>query len=426
MQLYKVRKKYERAIAEGERILKRSALTHAFEAKVHLELAICLDLLGRAAEAQAHRQTADDCLDGCPEGMLGWKVQGEILETQRRFAEAAAAYERALDACPADSGDARDELLIRLGLATFNAGRPDETIEWAERAIAEEVSPKRLYSAHRLAAIATINLERPDDSLYHRRRAYELALEGGSAQEIAESLALIGEIYELRSEFDLADSYCQQAQRLCPDDAHLAFMIQAIILRARGRFDEAVQRMEQAIRVGVLASAFHERRRAAAFKTWLAVYKADAGRLAEAWPDLRDATAELQDDPKLSLTCEAAWIFLLAHQGDRDEVLERATSILSRIDSLAPDLAFRRDALELVGEALFHVGEHDRSESCWTYFLMGTPLPIGEPRAYYYLGMCRLHCGDRPGAARAFRRATSRGIDSHFARLAERQLGDEI
>ena len=211
---------------------------------------------------QAHRQTADDCLDHRPEGMLGWKVEGELFDTQRRFAEAADAYERALDACPANSGDARDELLIRLGLATFNAGRPEETIKWSELAIAEEVGPKRLYSAHRLAAIATINLARLDDSLYHRRRAYELALDGGDAREIADSLALVGELYELRGDFDEADSYCRQAQRICADNAHTASLIQAVIMRARGRTDEAVERMEQAIRAGVVASAFHERRRA--------------------------------------------------------------------------------------------------------------------------------------------------------------------
>jgi len=421
MQLYKVRKQYAMAIEHGRTIIKFRGLTHASESKVHLELAICLDFLGQGADAEAHRRAADDCLDNRPEDALGWMVQGELYDKQKRFAEAAGAYERALDSYPSEDKAVHDQLLVRLTLSTFNAGRPDESIKWAQRAIAGPVRPELLYTAHRMAGVAASNLARLDESHYHRQRTYELALDGGDSKKISDCLASLADIRRLRGDLDQAWSLCQQAETLSPESSRQAVLVQAMILRARGRSGEAAQRMEQALSGGALASVYHERRSQAFLKIWLAVFKAEADRLDEAWPDLRHAIAELGDDPILGLICEAASVRLLAHQGERDEVLRRAEELLSRIDALLPDLNTRRDVLDLLARALFQVGDYERSERCWERFLAATPHPIGEPPAYYYIGECRWHRNDPAGALDAFRRATAPGIDAHFAHLAERR-----
>ena len=48
-------------------------------------------------------------------------------------------------------------------LASFNAGRSDVTITWAERAIAQGVAENRLYQVHRLAGVACSNQGRLDE-----------------------------------------------------------------------------------------------------------------------------------------------------------------------------------------------------------------------------------------------------------------------
>src|SRR5262249_47890458 len=138
MELYKVRKRYEEAIDQGRAILRMSGLEDAFESEVRLELAVCLDFLGRADEAEAERMAAGDCLDGLPDSFLGWLARGKLFDKQLRHAEAAAAYERALEFNPPEHTAGRDDLLIRLALTWFNAGRPQETMKWVERALGED------------------------------------------------------------------------------------------------------------------------------------------------------------------------------------------------------------------------------------------------------------------------------------------------
>src|SRR5262249_11508332 len=66
MELYKVRKRYEEAIDQGRSILRMSGLEQEFESEVRLELAVCLDFLGREEQAKAERMAAEDCLDDRP------------------------------------------------------------------------------------------------------------------------------------------------------------------------------------------------------------------------------------------------------------------------------------------------------------------------------------------------------------------------
>ena len=42
--------------------------------------------------------------------------------------------------------------MLELTLATFNAGRPDETVNWAERVLDSHVEPGFAMTAHRLVA----------------------------------------------------------------------------------------------------------------------------------------------------------------------------------------------------------------------------------------------------------------------------------
>jgi tetratricopeptide (TPR) repeat protein len=421
MELYKVRKRYEEAIDQGRSILRMSGLEQEFESEVRLELAVCLDFLGREEQAEAERMAAEDCLDDRPANDLGWLVQGKFLDKQHRYAEAAEAYERALGLSPSDHAASRDQLLIRLVLAWFNAGRPEETMKWAECILTEDVSEERRFQAHRLAGIASSNLGRLEEARHHRQCAYDLAVTGGDPKKFSDCLAHLADLHRLRGELDRAEALCLEAESLCPDAARAAILIHATVLRARGQLAEAVARMEQASRVGIMASSFHERRIQAALRKEMGAYKTELGRLDEAWDDLAAATGELGEDPKLVLPCEAAWAWLLALRGEREASAQRSELVLQSLDQQPLDASTQLDCLEWVGRAMIVIGDFEQARRCWEQFLATTHPPIAEPVGRYYLGECRRSLGDPAGALEEFRRAMALGIDSHHARLAEQR-----
>ena len=422
MQLYKVRARYEDAIREGEKIIKSGGMSYALESKVHLEVANCFDFLGDAAPAASHRESADECLDNRPEDTLGWSVQGELYEKQKRFTESADSYVRAFELCPSEDKAAQGELLLQLTVITYHGGRPDETVKWAQRAIDLHVRPALVYLAHRIAGAAASNLALFDESLRHRQKAHEMAIQVGEPKQIADCLASLGALQLVKGDFHGAESLCQQAEILGPDSNREHIAIQALIDHSRGLHEAAARRWERALSVGALPDAFNERRAQAILKIWLAVFKADANRLDEARPDLEDAIAELGDERQMGLLCEAASIRLLAHQGQRDAVLGRTQAIMPKIDSLLPNRSAWWDVLEMLGRALFQIGDHERSRQCWDRFLEIPTQPLGLSTAHYFIGECQWLRGDRTAGLDAFHRATESGIDSHFAHLAERRV----
>ena len=125
---------------------------------------------------------------------------------------------------------ARDELLVRLVLASFNAGRPDVTIAWAKRAIAEGVAENQLYQVHRLAGVACSNQGRLDEAQQHHQHAYEIALGQDDTKKIVDCLSTLAEVHRLRGELDCAEALCLKAESLGPATARTAIMIHALVL----------------------------------------------------------------------------------------------------------------------------------------------------------------------------------------------------
>ncbi len=207
-------------------------------------------------ERMAVSDGADDCLDG----FMGWRAQGKVLEKQQRHGEAVRALERALELTAHDNKRGRDELLTWLALASFNAGWPDEAMKWADLAMQEGVEETWLFHVHRVAGIACSNLGRLEDAQRHRQRAYEMAVQQADTVKTSDCLAGLADLHRLRGELDTAATLCLKAESLCPDAAQTAIVYHAIILRAQGRVEEALRRLEQASRVGALTGASGERR----------------------------------------------------------------------------------------------------------------------------------------------------------------------
>jgi tetratricopeptide (TPR) repeat protein len=424
MGLYKVRKRYEEAVNQGRTIVRMGGSEDSFENAVRLELAACLDSLGRSDEAEAERLAASDWLDDHPDRFTDWLARGKLLDKQHRYDESARAYERALELNPPGDAANRDRLLIRLVLTWFHAGRPEEMMIWADRVIDAGVSEGRLYLAHRLAGLACSNLGHMEATQYHYRRAYEIASRVGNLRKTSDCLATLGDLHRLRGELDRAQALCLEAESLCPGSARAAIVTHARVMRARGQLAEALARLEQASRVGLRASSSFEARMQASLRKEMAVYKAELGQHDAAWEDLARATTELgkDGDPKLVLPCEAAWAWLLALRGDRETSVRRSETVLSALDAEPPDASTERDSLELVGRALIVAGEFERARRCWEQFLATAHPPIAGPLGHYYLGECRRSLGDPARALEEYRRATAPRISTHPSRLAEERI----
>jgi Tetratricopeptide repeat len=69
-------------------------------------------------------------------------------------------------------------------------------------------------------------------------------------------------------------------------------------------------------------------------------------------------------------------------------------------------------------------GDLEEAEHCWTRYLDLSPDPVHRPTALYFRGECRLSRGDEAGASADLRWAVAMEIDSHYARLARRRLGE--
>ncbi len=140
MELYKVRKRYQEAVDQGKSILAMKGVNRELEDEVRVEIAVCLDFLGRIDEAAMERMAVADDTDDRPQGFLGWRARGKALEKQHRYEQAVEAYEKAFELSHSVDKAARDELLVRLVLASFNAGKPEVTMAWAN-ARSPRVSP---------------------------------------------------------------------------------------------------------------------------------------------------------------------------------------------------------------------------------------------------------------------------------------------
>jgi tetratricopeptide (TPR) repeat protein len=429
LDLYQAHRRYEEAIAEGRRILKMRVVPTAIRSDTHLRISNCLEALGHTAESQAEWLEAVSYLDRLPRDTDGWFVRGKLFEKQRRYGEAVEAFENTLRSNLFGNTSGRDNTLMKLILATFHAGRAEETLKWAERAISVGVSTTNLYIANRMAGTAAMSLDRYVEAERHHRRAHERAVQARDTKKVAECLASLGEVRYRLGELDRAEAFCREAESLLPEEARHALLVHSHILRTRGRFPEALDRIDRAREVGVLPSPGPERQGQATLRLWKSVTEVDLGRLDEAAADLEQATAELTSHPQLGPLCGAVRVRLLAFRGDRDEAVRRAAALLRLLDTSTLRPSIEWGCLAPLGQGLLEASELELARYCWERFLSSSHPPVTEPAGHYYLGECLRHLGDPSGALEEFRRATGPGIDSHHARLAEqrlRELGPDL
>ena len=412
----------EEAVAAGRALLDSGPKDYN-EVAIRHSLADCLDRLGRPEEAAEARQRAESAFDEDFASLPQWLKRGDRFKAQGLQAEAFEAYERALELVPdrADP-DPRIRIMLKMAVAAFDAGRPAVSARWSWQAIDLGASGTYLKTAHRMAGLALGTHGRLDEAEAHLRRALELAEEGSAdPATVAQCLSQLADNERRRGRLAEAEMFCERVEALGAG-GFLNVMVWSDVLRAQGRFEEALGLHERLDTAGPPAVPEHNRRLRGALTLGIAQIEADLLRWDEAEAHCREARTLLESDPKLRLTIEGIETRIAAGLGRRDEVLAGIDLVESRLSEFPEDRSARIGALASIGRAALLLGDFARAESLWSRHLEAGPDPVARPLGLYYRGEALLGLGRHDDARGCFTRAVVEGIDSHHARLARERL----
>ncbi len=399
-------------------------LFHLAEADTRRRFADCLEALGRPDEADSERREAEACVARAPRNPVQWLLRGKTLERENRYDEATREFEQALKMTPESDRQGRIQCLVHLVLSCHNAGRPADSLDWAEQTIALGATGMFLRTAHRMASIALGNLGRLDEAEEHCQKAHDLAMADGNVGARAEILGSLADIQRKRGRLAEAYQSAEEAAKVDPQATRIAYAVQLSVLREWGRFDEALLMMERHDSSKKVVIPALERRLMAASNLDRSRIEAESGKADDAWIHIQEAVAVLGNDPKLGLKCDgaAAWIF--AARGLAEDSRRVADQVKERLADFEQDPSTQRGALYDLGMAACVRGDHDEGIDCWTRYLGLKPDPVHRPTAFYFRGECRRQLGDRTGAKADYDAAIGLEIDSHYARLARSRRGE--
>jgi|SRR5579864_5453301 len=411
--------------ADVERLC-RAILAHrlpvGLESSTRNRLTDALEGLGRRAEADSERERAELRLEGAPEGALEQLTRAKLLMKRDQHVEAVFELERGLALVAPENRAVQVEFQVQLVMATFHAGRPNETAQWAERAIANGASGPFLSVAHRMAGVAYGNLGDWEAAERHRMRAYELATASGDSEKAAECFVQLADLRRTKGDLVSAEASCRQIISTSAKARRNALTILAEIQRTRGNFEEALEALRQARLAQALVIPALERRSQAVISLTMAWIEAEADQVHNAWNHLQQALSELGEDAKLGLWCDAtaAWVFALLGQTEKAlQILERAET---RDGEFANDRTAQLNFHALLGKAAAALGDFERGKEHWEQFLALGPNRVNLPSGWYFLGESQRQLGDLEAARAAFQEACAFGVESYHAQLAKEKL----
>lgn len=419
--IYLEAKRFDDAVGQCRTILK-CQLKPAVEANIRRRLADCLEAAGKLDAAHAERQQAAERVAEAPDDAEKFLSQARMLEEQGRHAEACAACERGLALIPRWNDAARKAAMVKLALSSYNAGRPDVAIQWAEEAIALKPEPLLRMLAHSTAGLAYSTQGNLETAENHRQQAFLLAAAAGNQDNAARFLVQLADVQMKRGKLVQAAEACEQAAGMSFQARRHARMVQAECLRLWGRLEEARETLEHARRAPGLPVPSAERRAQAVLSLGLAWVTAEENQPETALSHLQQAAAELQQDEKLSLPCEATAAWVLALLNRREEVEQKVAQVEARLPQFVHDRATQGLCCGMLARAIFELKDFERSKGYWERYLSLKPDPAFEPIGLYYLGECHRHLGNVAAAQAKFQQAVNAGIDTHHARLAQSRL----
>jgi tetratricopeptide (TPR) repeat protein len=421
---YQAARRYDEAEALFRSILRDAGkrLDSGFESLLRQHLADTVEALGRGDEARAERELAMARLEGAEETFLSLQARGKLLERQNRHAEAVAAFERALVLSPPGEKAVQVQMMMHLVDSTSHAGRPADTLRWAEAVIGFDPHSHVIPLAHRLAAVASSSLGRFDDAERHARAAVELSR---TPEQRAAAIGLLADYVMRRGDLHEAERLAREAEATCPGKDRMPWIIIAHLERAGDRPEAAIQALETAKARPISHIPAVNRRADATIDKNLAIYQAELGRRDIALDLIARAEAELAGDPKLLVQVVASAALVHALLGERDRSLARIDSAERGRHALAQDGTTQQAVLSLLGWAALAIDEPARAEAFLREFLALRPDPLHLPFAWYHLGGCRRRLGDEAGGREWDARAASTRLGTRWERRARERLATE-
>jgi len=405
---------YRAILRDGE-----GDLDPGFESVLRQHLADTVEAMGRPEEAAAERKQAAASLRDTKETALGLQAQGRLLEREHRYAEAYATFERALALASPNPKAVRSELMMQLVLSSFNAGRPADTVRWAEAVIEYDPQGPVIDMARRMAAVGCSNMGRLDDAERHVRVAIELA---PTAEKRAESLALLGDYVMRRGDLDGAVRIAREADAILPGRKRIPWIIIGVVEKERGRLEEAIRALEHANTIPMGHIPAMNRRATAVIQKDLAILYAELDRADAARALIRQAEPDFAGDSRLSITLDASAALVHALLHERDQSIARIAASEGGRKKLPGDSSTHRGALYLLGKAALVLDDPERCEFFYRAYLELKPDPLYHPCACYHLASCRRRLGDLTGAHELDTKAASTRYGTRWERLARERL----
>lgn len=395
----------EQAEAQFRALLERP-LKGGIAADISRRLADVLEAQGRSEEAA---QVMDCAAAFARRGdnVSSLVAQGTLLKRSHRYADAIGVYEKALTMGRRLPPAVQGEIMVKAGLAAFDAGQPNQTIHWMEQAIALRPQVTFLRSAHNMAGVAYGNQGNFSKSIPHLQQAAFLARQHGLKTEAGRAMAMIVSHLKSQGNISQALAMCAEIER----EGLLSrtyFITKAECLEALGRYPEAYQATSQArgfLEEGHANIPHYRRRQEGVVSLGLARALLLLDKPDEAWDQLQDAVVAFRGDGKLSLWCDATAAWTLAMLGRTEQAQAKMRMIETEMERFPEDRSGRLGCLSSLARTEYALGCWEQSAVRWSAYLNAQPNPVWQPRGWYFLGEALRQLGDAAGAEAAYRQA---------------------
>lgn len=427
---YMAAKEYAAAIAELETALKElgGGVSRTFwswlEARLRRRLAECLEGVGREAEAHEQRGQVFELL-GKGEKDAGWyTLRGQMLADRNQHAEACSAFEEALRLFPTATGvgASRGEILVRLALSSYNAGRPQQAVRYAEEAIAVPVTGVHLSSAHSTAGIGYSTLRELEKAEAHYLAAAQVAQADRRTPSAARYLAMQATVLRKRGELTAALAVCDEAEAIHSEAARTAWGVRQDCYRGRGQWQEARDALQRYRESAAFPSPAAERRTRSVAELGLAWIEIEAERPEFAAHHLQSAATELKHDAKLACWCASSLPVVLAQLGRAEEARAALARARSEARQFQEDQETYSNFLTGAGTAHYYLGEDRAAIEVWDEFLKLHQVPAALPKALYYSGLSQLRLGATERARNLLQRADEMSDENYYSSLSRQEL----
>ena len=387
-------------------------------------LAECLEGSGREEEAREEWGRVFQLM-GRGRKDAGWYLlQGKLLAERQQHAEACAAYEAALAAVPKGrQSNHLGEILVRLAISSYDAGRPADAVRWGESAIAAGVNGVHLSTAHSMAGVGYSSLRNIEKSAEHRQRAYEIARADGRIPEAARYLATLASVLKNQGRISEALAAADEALAMHPSGARMAWLVKAEAYRALGNWDAARDAHRQSREAEGFGKPSAERRAQSTAELGSAWIELEAEQPRVALEHLQRAAAGLKHDSKLAFWCECSTVLALAQLGQGQEAWARLHQLVIPMRQFQSDEESLSNYLSAAGRTLLILGQPADALETWKQYLARHQMPVNLPRAYYYSALCYRALGDEASTRAALQQAVAFGFDTYHSRLAAELLG---